>query len=152
MSLSLEPKVMSAVNTLVSSEASCWVCQLLTREVGQGLLSSSCGLLPQYPPGVVSFQQSRESERSRVVKRQRKDREPQKLSIPFLIRSKALSTEAGLPLPLEEGTRQVVHDSGVGVTAVHCRGMHNLGMLLCWQELRRQVCVQRIRDFLSCMF
>lgn len=126
--------------------------QLLTREVEQGLLSSSCDLLPQYPPGVVSFQQSRESERSREVKRQRKDGKPQRLSIPFLIRSKALSTEADLPLPLEEGTRQFVRDSVVGVTAVHCRGMHNLGMLLCWQELGRQVCVQRSRDFLSCIF
>lgn len=31
------------------------------------------------------------------------------LLLRFLIRSKALSTEAGLPLPLEEGTRQFVH-------------------------------------------
>lgn len=73
---------------------------------------------------MVSFQQSRESERSREVKRQRKDGEPQRLSIPSGEQRDSLTSTAFSHQKQSTFNRSgFAYDSGVGVTAVHCRGM-----------------------------
>lgn len=85
---------------------------------------------------MVRFQQSRESERSREVKRQRKDGEPQRLSIPsggqrgsltstvFSHQKQSTFNRSGFTTS-PRGGYQTVHayDSRVGVTAAHRHGM-----------------------------
>lgn len=92
-------------------------------------------------------------------RRQRQDREPQKLSIPsggqrgnlasaaFSHQKQSTFNRSGFATS-PRGGYQTVHayDSGLGVTVVHCRGMHNLGLLHADKSWEGK-CVCRIASF-----